>query len=210
MLPESVHRRWPHTAEELQREQPVQTLRLPPSLLYLHGAHTSTWSKAAYWHGRLETETRGWMDGGLQRERGIKGHAASMAEQVQGLIGSGNGRSVWLKGSLEPVQLLAFLVLLEAWGERKGRETMRRTRASSRTQVVMEPTLAKHPVSEGRKRTSVMIVIRVCVCVRVSVSLKTFSFRQLSLESDTFTRSLFVYVKDDKTALCFSLSSACF
>lgn len=50
---------------------------------------------------------------------GVKGHNAWKAEQIQGLIGSGNGRSVLLKGSLEPVQLLAFLVLLETWGNKK-------------------------------------------------------------------------------------------
>lgn len=63
------------------------------SLLYLHGAHTSTWSKAVYWQGTPGVERRGWIDGdGVCG--GIKGHAASIAEQVQGLIGSGNGWSM--------------------------------------------------------------------------------------------------------------------
>lgn len=33
---------------------------------------------------------------------------------------------------------------------KKDKETMRRTTANNRTQVVMEPTFAKHPVLEGR------------------------------------------------------------
>lgn len=60
------------------------------ALLYLHGAHTSTW-KAARWQGRPEgVKEEG--EGGMRTEcvSGIKGCEASIAEQVQGLIGSGN------------------------------------------------------------------------------------------------------------------------
>lgn len=70
-------------AEELQRERPADCSQFrrcvsrpcppPPPLLYLHGAHTSTWSEAARWHGRPGTETRGWMDGGGCSVSGDKG-----------------------------------------------------------------------------------------------------------------------------------------
>lgn len=80
-----------------------------------------------------------------------------MAEQVQELIGSGNDWSMWLKGSLEPVQLLAFLVLLEAWGKKECKETMR-TRMDNRAQVVMESMFPKHPALE-EEGVSVIIII---------------------------------------------------
>lgn len=61
------------------------------ALLYLHGAHTSTW-KAARWQGRPGGGGEEEGGGGMRTEcmSGIKGCEASIAKQVQGLIGSGN------------------------------------------------------------------------------------------------------------------------
>lgn len=72
---------------------PLSLFLLSLSLLYLHGAYMSTWSKAIYWQGGPGAERRGWIDGDGVCV-GIKGHAASIAEQVQRLIGSGNGWSM--------------------------------------------------------------------------------------------------------------------
>lgn len=47
---------------------------------------------------------------------------------------------------------------------KKDKETMRRTTANNRTQVVMEPTFAKHPVLEGRGWGGFVMIMMYCVC----------------------------------------------
>lgn len=93
-------RKWRRDEKERATEQimdsdalPLSLFLLSHSLLYLHGAYMSTWSKAVYWQGGPRAERRGWIDGDGVCV-GIKGHAASIAEQVQRLIGSGNGWSM--------------------------------------------------------------------------------------------------------------------
>lgn len=90
----------PAQPTEGEREGMQQRCRLKGrssslALLYLHGAHTSTW-KAARWQGRPRARTEEVGGGRMRTEcvRGIKGCEASIAEQVQGLIGSGNGWSM--------------------------------------------------------------------------------------------------------------------
>lgn len=67
---------------------------LSPSLCFISMVHTRRPGARLYaGRGRPGAETRGWIDGdGVCG--GIKGHAASIAEQVQGLIGSSNGWSM--------------------------------------------------------------------------------------------------------------------
>ncbi len=52
---------------------------------------------------------------------------------------------------------------------KKDKETMRRTTANNRTQVVMEPTFAKHPVLEREKESFCDDYDVLCVCVCVCV-----------------------------------------
>ena len=61
---------------------------------------------------------------------------------------------------------------------KKDKETMRRTAAYNRTQVVMESTVAKHPVLERHGGGGSLcgdydvlnVSVSVCVCTRVGVS----------------------------------------
>lgn len=62
---EGDQKSWEKESNSTDYRQFGHSPSLAPSfaLLYLHGAHMSTWSKAVYWQGRLETEWMGWVDG---------------------------------------------------------------------------------------------------------------------------------------------------
>lgn len=82
--------------EKMKREKAQISPSLSPSALSPWCTHVNLEQGCVLARGGHETESIG---GGVCMcvcvcQRGIKGHAASIAEQVQGLIGSGNGWSM--------------------------------------------------------------------------------------------------------------------
>lgn len=79
--------------------------------------------------------------------RGIKGCEASIAERVQGLIGSGNDWSMWLTEGLVRTSRAPCLSCAAGGLERKKRsEGNNENKSDNGAQVAMEPGSAQHPL----------------------------------------------------------------